>query len=223
MYLYDLILRQNGKAFFTENGLGFTESDLIPYWTEAMKRVKSGLYADPKKVEQIKPKSALAQGLAGGEFTWDNFTARYTAEGDSSYAIAPIPTKDGKRTGQYLGSLMLSGSARTKHPAEVATFISFMVHDPEAGRIMGYDRGVLSTTEQFEAFEPADPVSKKIAAYEQQIADAGVLEPITPHPAGADIVEAAFLRISGDMALGKAPVENSVKQFFTEAKTALDS
>ncbi len=28
MYLYDLYLRQNGKAFFTEDALGFTESDL---------------------------------------------------------------------------------------------------------------------------------------------------------------------------------------------------
>nr|WP_187283455.1 extracellular solute-binding protein [Streptomyces sp. t39] len=221
MYLYDLILRQQGKAFFTEKDLGFTESELAAYWDEAQKGIKSGLYADQKKVEQVKPKSALAAGLAGGEFTWDNFTARYSAEGKSSYAIAPIPTLDGKRTGQYLGSLMLSGSARTKHPAEVATFIDFMVHDPEAGRIMGYDRGVLSTTEQYEAFQPTDPVSKKIAAYEQQIADAGVLEPITPHPAGADIVEAAFLRIAGDMALGKASAADSAKQFFTEAKTAL--
>ncbi|MDQ0841013.1 ABC transporter substrate-binding protein [Streptomyces sp. V1I6] len=223
MYLYDLILRQNGKAFFTEKGLGFTESDLVPYWTESMKRVLTGLYADQKKVEQIKPKSALAAGLSGGEFTWDNFTARYSAEGKSSYAIAPIPTSDGKKTGQYLGSLMLSGSARTKHPAEVATFIDFMVHDPEVGRIMGYDRGVLSTNEQYEAFEPTDPVSKKIAAYEKQIAAAGTLETITPHPAGVDVVEAVFLRIAADMALGKAPVEDSAAQFFTEAKTALGS
>ncbi|MGV9886866.1 hypothetical protein, partial [Streptomyces sp. NPDC003395] len=32
----------------------------------------------------------------------------------------PIPTTDGKQTGQYLASLMLSASARTKHPKEVA-------------------------------------------------------------------------------------------------------
>lgn len=77
---------------------------------------------------------------------------------------------------------MLSGSARTKHPAEVATFISFMTHDPEVARIMGYDRGVPATTAQFEAYEPSDAPSKAIGAYETAIADAGVLEPITPHP-----------------------------------------
>lgn len=223
MYLYDLVLRQNGKAFFTEEGMGFGENELLPYWTEALTRVKSGIYADQKKVEQIKPASALAKGLSAGEFTWDNFSVRYSAEGKSSYSLAPIPTTDGKKTGQYLGSLMLSGTARTKHPAEVATFISFMTHDPAVARIMGYDRGVPATTAQFEAFQPTDAPSKAIGAYETEIAKAGVLEPITPHPAGADVVEAAFLRIAGDMSLGKASPEDSVKQFFSEAKTALAS
>ncbi|MFP3989872.1 extracellular solute-binding protein [Streptomyces sp. E11-3] len=223
MYLYDLYLRQNGKAFFTADGLGFTEADLKDWWTKGLDGVKSGIYADPKKVQQIKPKSAVAGGLAAGEFTWDNFTHRYSAEGKSSYGLAPIPTTDGKKTGQYLGSLMLSASKRTKHPKEVAQFISFMVHDPEVGKIMGYDRGVLATTEQFEAFKPDDPVNQQIAAYEQQIADAGVLEPITPHPSGADVAEAAFLRLAEELSLGKTPPADAAKQFFSEAKTALGS
>jgi multiple sugar transport system substrate-binding protein len=223
MYLYDPYLRQNGKAFFTEDGLGFDEADLTEWWTDGYNRVKAGIIADPKKVEQLSPKSSLAAGVGASEFTWDNFAVRYAAEGDSTYSLAPIPTTDGKRTGQYLSSLMLSGSARTKHPKEVAQFIDFMVHDPEVGKIMGYDRGILATTEQFEAYEPTDAESKKIADYEQQVADAGVLEEITPHPAGADTVEAAFLRIGGDVSQGKAKVADAVKQFFSEAKSALAS
>ncbi|MFJ2559751.1 MULTISPECIES: ABC transporter substrate-binding protein [unclassified Streptomyces] len=223
MYLYDLYLRQHGKAFFTADGLGFTEADLTQWWTKAYDGVKSGVYTDPKKIAQIKPKSAVAAELAAGEFTWDNFTVRYTAEGKSDYGLAPIPTTDGKKTGQYLGSLMLSGSRRTKHPKEVAQFIDFMVHDPEVAKIMGYDRGVPTTTAQYEAFKPTDEVNKQIAAYEQQLVDTGVLEPITPHPAGADVAESAFLRIAEELALGKRPVDDAVKQFFTESNTALGS
>ncbi|MFC9084626.1 ABC transporter substrate-binding protein, partial [Streptomyces sp. NPDC057062] len=223
MYLYDLYLRQNGKAFFTEDGLGFTEADLTQWWTKAEKAVRSGLFADPKKVAQIKPKSALSAELAGSEFTWDNFTVRYTSEGKSEYGLAPIPTTDGKRTGQYLGSLMLSASRRTQHPVEVATFIDFMVHDPEVATIMGYDRGVPATTAQYEAYRPTDPVNKAIAAYEESLVKAGVLEPITPHPNGADICEAAFLRIGEELGLGKRSVSDAVEQFFNESKTALSS
>jgi multiple sugar transport system substrate-binding protein len=223
MYLYDLHLRQHGKAFFTPKGLGFTEADLTDWWTKALQGVRAGTYSDPKKVSQVKPKAALSAGLSACEFTWDNFTIRYTSEGKSEYGLAPVPTTDGKRTGQYLGSLMLSASKRTKHPVEVARFIDFMVHDPEVATIMGYDRGVPATTAQYEAFKPTDPVNKKIAAYEQQLVDSGVLERITPHPAGADIAEAAFLRIAEEMALGKSSVAEAVRQFFSESKTALGS
>ncbi|MFD6033894.1 ABC transporter substrate-binding protein [Streptomyces griseoincarnatus] len=223
MYLYDLYLRQNGKAFFTEDSLGFTEGDLARWWTKAEKGVRSGLFADPKKVAQIKPKSALSAELAGSEFTWDNFTVRYTSEGRSEYGLAPIPTTDGKRTGQYLGSLMLSASKRSRHPVEVAKFIDFMVHDPEVATIMGYDRGVPATTAQYEAYRPTDPVNKAIAAYEESLVKAGVLEPITPHPNGADICEAAFLRIGEELGLGKRSVGEAVEQFFNESKTALSS
>ncbi|MFH8607459.1 ABC transporter substrate-binding protein [Streptomyces sp. NPDC018029] len=230
MYLYDLYLRQHGKAFFTEDGLGFTEADLKEWWAKGYEGVKSGIYADPKKVAQVKPKSAVAAELAAAEFTWDNFTVRYSAEGKSSYGLAPIPTTDGKKTGQYLGSLMLSGARRTRHPKEVARFIDFMVHDPEVARIMGYDRGVPTTTAQYEAYKPAQEsdrtiasVNKEIAAYEESLVDAGVLETITPHPAGADVCEAGFLRIAEELALGKRSVGEAVEQYFTECKTALGS
>jgi multiple sugar transport system substrate-binding protein len=96
-----------------------------------------------------------------------------------------------------------------------------MVHDPEVGKIMGYDRGILATTEQFEAYKPAEAPNKMIAKYEQDVAAAGVLGTITPHPAGADTVESAFLRIGGDMSQGKTKVSDAVKQFFSEAKSAL--
>ncbi|MPY61579.1 ABC transporter substrate-binding protein [Streptomyces spongiae] len=221
MYLYDLYLRQNGKAFFTEDGLGFTEADLKDWWTKAKKGVEDGIYTDPKKVAQIKPKSSVAAEIAGGEFTWDNFTVRYTSEGKSEYGLAPIPTTDGKKTGQYLGSLMLSASKRTQHPKEVAQFIDFMVHEPEVAKIMGYDRGVPATQAQYDAFKPTDEVNKSIAAYEESLVEAGVLEPITPHPNGADICESAFLRIGEELGLGKRSVDEAVKQFFTESKTAL--
>jgi multiple sugar transport system substrate-binding protein len=223
MYLYDLYLRQNGKAFFTKDGLGFDKADLTEWWQDGYNRVKAGLVTNPEIVQQDKPKSPLSAGHGASEFTWDNFTVRYHSEGNSTYGLAPIPTMDGKHTGQYLASLMLSASARTSHPKEVAQFIDFMVHDPEVGKIMGYDRGILASNEQYAAYKPTDPVNKEIAQYEQDTAKAGVLGTITPHPSGADTVEAAFLRIGGDLGQGKTNVSASVKQFFTESEAAFQA
>jgi multiple sugar transport system substrate-binding protein len=223
MYLYDLCLRQNGRAFFTKDGLGFDKADLTEWWQDGYSRVKAGIVTDPKVVAQDKPQSSLSAGHAASEFTWDNFTVRYTAEGDSEYGLAPLPTTDGKHTGQYLASLMLSASARTQHPKEVAQFIDFMVHDPEVGKIMGYDRGILAGTEQYGAYKPTDAINKEIAQYEEDTAKAGVLGTITPHPSGADTVEAAFLRIGYDVGLGKAKVSDAVKQLFDEATAAFQA
>ncbi|NUO44460.1 MAG: sugar ABC transporter substrate-binding protein, partial [Streptomyces sp.] len=101
-----------------------------------------------------------------------------------------------------------------------AQFISFMVHDPEVGKIMGYDRGILSTTEQYDAFVPTDDQNKGVKAYEEEVAKAGVLGKITPHPSGADVVEAAFLRIGGEVSQGKTKPADAAKALFSEAKAA---
>ncbi|GAB2597345.1 extracellular solute-binding protein [Streptomyces capparidis] len=219
MYFYDLVLRQQGKAFFTEDGLGFTKDDLRTFWGEESKGSKEGLYVPQKKADQVAPKSVLSAGESASEFNWDNFLPRFVGESGDDLALAPIPTADGKKTGQYLSSLMLSGYARTKHPEEVAKFISFMVNDPEVGKIMGYNRGVLPTNAQFEAFKPAGP-DKLVADYEQQ--SEPYLEPITPQPAGTGVVEAAFKRIYEDLNHGSLSVDDAVDQFFSEAEQALN-
>ncbi|MCC9742546.1 ABC transporter substrate-binding protein [Streptomyces sp. MNU89] len=221
MYLYDLVLRQQDKAFYTADGeLGFTKDDLRTWWSDNYAEVEDGTLVPQKKADQVAPKSVLAAGLAASEFSWDNFIVRWSAETDAELALAPLPTTDGERTAQYISSLMLSGYARTRHPEEVARFIDFMVHDPEVGKIMGYNRGVLATERQAAAYEPEGP-DRLVAEYEQQIAD--LVEPMTPQPAGTSVTEAAFLRIWGDVAHGTTSVAEGVDQFFSEAEQALRS
>jgi hypothetical protein len=53
MYLQNLCLRQNGKAFFTEDGLGFDRADLTEWWTDGYDRVKAGHVTDLKDVSQV--------------------------------------------------------------------------------------------------------------------------------------------------------------------------
>lgn len=221
MYLYDIVLRQQNKAFYTEDGkLGFTKADLKSWWKDNVDKTEQGVYADPKKVEQALPQSAISSDLSAAEFTWDNFIARYVGETDAPLAVAPLPTLDGKHTGQYLSGMELSGYARTKHPKEVAQFINFMVHDPAAGKTIGYNRGVLPTNAQYKAFQPTG-ADALVAKYEEQLGD--VVEQITPHPAGTGVVEAAFLRIYQDLSHGGMSVDEAVDQFFDEANDTLSS
>lgn len=221
LYLYDLYLRQHGKAMFTEDGrLGFTRADLRKWWADHRADSRAGTLVPAKAADQVKPRSTLSADLSAAEFTWDNFLVRYTSETDTELALGPLPTTDGERTGQYYSAMMLSASARTQHPEEVATFIDFMAHDPQVGRIMGYNRGVLASRAQYDAYQPKG-ADAQIAAYEKQVADAGLLEPTTPHPDGFDVVEAAFLKIYEGIASGTTSVADGVDQFFDEANSAL--
>ena len=206
---------------FTEDGrLGFTRADLTEWWADHLADSRAGLLVPAKAADQVKPQSTISADLSAAEFTWDNFLVRYSAETDTELALGPIPTTDGRRTGQYYSAMMLSASARTRHPEEVATFIDFMAHDPQVGRIMGYNRGVLASQAQYDAYQPKG-ADAKIAAYEKQVADAGLLEPVTPHPDGFDVVEAAFLKIYEGIASGTTSVEDGVDQLFEEADRAL--
>lgn len=55
MYLYDLYLRQNGKAFFAKDGLGFDKADLTEWWADGCNRVKVGIVTDPRSSSRTRP------------------------------------------------------------------------------------------------------------------------------------------------------------------------
>ena len=93
MYLYDLYLRQNGKAFFTED-----KSSASPRTTSSsggttgQKRVKAGGWC---RRQEGRTGQAQVDGqranLSAAEFTWDNFPVRYAAEGKTQLGLAPHP------------------------------------------------------------------------------------------------------------------------------------
>ena len=78
----------------------------------------------------------------------------------------------------------------------------------------------MTASRSSDAFKPTDPNNKGVSAYEDEVAEAGVLGKITPHPSGADVIESAFLRIGGEIAQGKTKPADGAKALFGEAKAA---
>ncbi len=83
MYLYDLYLRQNGKAFFTKDGLGFDRADLTEWWQDGYSHVKAGIVTDPKVVAQDypSPRSPPATGPRSSPGTTSPSATRRSALG----------------------------------------------------------------------------------------------------------------------------------------------
>ncbi|MEQ4304580.1 sugar ABC transporter substrate-binding protein [Plantactinospora sp. B6F1] len=223
IYNLEVRLRQQGGQLFTPDGrLGFTREQLGAFWTEGQELIKAGVVLPVDKAVQIKPRSGFVDDLIASELGWDNFLVRYAAEVKTPLKLAPVPTDNPGQLGQYLKpAMLLSAASRTEHPEEAAELISFLINDPEVGRIFGANRGLPATNAQRAAAQLQGPLAE-VAAYEKSIADQLTKAPPAP-PKGAGSVEATFIRISEELHYGRISVDRAVDEFFTEAGQKLGS
>ncbi|MFY1692575.1 ABC transporter substrate-binding protein [Plantactinospora sp. WMMB782] len=223
IYNLEVRLRQQGGQLFTADGkLGFSREQLAAFWTEGQELIRAGVVLPVEKALQIKPRSGFVDDLIASELGWDNFLVRYAAEVKTPLKLAPVPTDNPGQLGQYLKpAMLLSASSRTEHPDAAAKLISFLVNDPEVGRIFGGNRGLPATNAQRAAAQLQGPLAE-VAAYEKSIADQLTKAPPAP-PKGAGSVEATFVRISEELGYGRIPVAKAVDEFFAEAEQKLAS
>ncbi len=225
IYVLELQLLQEGGQLYTEDGqLGFTRDQLRDFWNSTASLRDGGYTLPPQESAEVAPLTPLGADLVASEMSWDNFLVRYAGETETPLALGPVPSDNPEVLGQYLKpSMLLSASARTEHPEEVAMFIDFLINDPEAGRILGGNRGIPATNAQREAAELTE-VEQAVVDYENSLIEAGDLQPAPPAPpAGAGTIEALFLRLGEEISYGRISVDEAVEQFFTEAETALAS
>ena len=221
-YNLELQLRQEGKLLYTEDGkLGFDKARLAEFFQEGKALVDGKTVLPIEKGVQIKPSFALEQKLVAGDLGWDNFMSRY-AKSNPALKLGPVPTDKADTSGQYLKpSMLLSVSQKTEHAAAAAKLVSFMVNDPEVGKIFGANRGLPPTNGQRAAAQLEGPLAA-VAAYEDGLKDKFGKTPPAP-PKGAGSLEQAFIRITEELQYGRISVDEAVGQFFTEAEETLGS
>ncbi|MCS7481762.1 ABC transporter substrate-binding protein [Umezawaea endophytica] len=220
-YNLELRLRQEGGSLYTEEGgLGFDRARLAAFLAEGKKMADDKAALPVEKGVQIKPKHALESDLVAGSPAWDNFLDRYSKATKAELKIAPSPSDNPQVLGQYLKpALLLSVSQKSEHPAAAAKLVSFMINDPEVGKIFGANRGLPPTNAQRSAAQLTGPLAA-VAAYEDGIKDKLGKTPPAP-PKGAGSLEQAFIRINEELLYGRITVDQAVDQFFTEADETL--
>ncbi|MFD1152338.1 ABC transporter substrate-binding protein [Saccharothrix hoggarensis] len=222
-YNLELQLRQEGKSLYTEDGkLGFDKARLADFLKEGKTLAEAGAVLPIEKGVQIKPSHPLELDLVAGDLGWDNFMARYDKGAKAELKLGPVPSDKSDAKGQYLKpAMLLSVSQKSEHPAAAAKLVSFMVNDPEVGKIFGANRGLPPTNAQRSAAQLEGPLAA-VAAYEEQLKDKFGKTPPAP-PKGAGTLEQAFIRITEELQYGRISVDEAVDQFFTEAEETLGS
>ncbi|MET1076043.1 MAG: extracellular solute-binding protein [Umezawaea sp.] len=222
-YNLELQLLQEGKSLYTEEGkLGFDRARLASFLTDGKKMADDRSTLPVEKGVQIKPKHPLESDLVAGAGAWDNFLDRYSKATKTELKIAPSPSDNPKALGQYIKpALLLSVSQKSEHPAAAAKLVSFMINDPEVGKIFGANRGLPPTNAQRASAQLTGPLAA-VAAYEDGLKDQLAKTPPAP-PKGAGALEQAFIRITEELLYGRISVDQAVDQFFTEADDTLGS
>lgn len=222
-YNLEVQLRQEGGLLYTEDGkLGFDKPRLAKFFNEGKQLADSKVVLPIEKGVQIRPQHALELDLIAGDLGWDNFMARYATTTKAELKLGPVPSDNPQQLGQYLKpAMLLSASQKTKYPEASAKLISFMINDPEAGKIFGANRGLPATNAQRAAAQLEGDLAT-VAAYEEGIKDQLTKAPPAP-PKGAGTIEQAFIRISEEFQYGRITVDEAVNQFFTEAEETLES
>jgi multiple sugar transport system substrate-binding protein len=220
-------LGQRGKSLYTEVGkLGFDDKDIgewFAFWSDLRKR--GGCAApDTQALDHGEiDSSLLTMGKAAMVFAHSNQLVGFQALNKSKLGLSTFPDGGpGAKPGQYLKpSMLLSVSAQSKQQEAAVKLVDFFVADPEAGKLLGVERGVPPSDKVRQAIAPGlDELGRAQADYISLISDkVGPLPP--PPPRGAGEIATLLLRVNEQVGFGKLSPADGAKQFVSEANAVL--
>jgi multiple sugar transport system substrate-binding protein len=222
----EIWLRQRGKQFYApDGGLGFDAADLTAFWQLAngFRTSKAGTAADVTASYNTAPEqSPLGKKLTAAEFAYDSVYPSYQKANGATMGVAAYPSDDPSNTGQYRRPTMfLSVSARGKAQDASAKLVDFLVNDPDAGKILGADRGLppnLKVRQQLAA--TATGTDKVVFDYEAAVEPKlGPAPPVPPKGAGA--IQTLLQRTYEEVAFERLSVADAVTRFMSEARKEL--
>lgn len=210
------LVQKGITPFNDDNTLGFGE-DEVREWLMMWDELNTDEFRYPTgRAEQLKPKNAFTAMEMATQNSWDNFLAGYFADsGSTNVQMLPMPSgDDGKPHMFFKPAMLLCAGANTQQPDAAAALISFMVNNPEVGRIFGTSKGVPATKAQRDAMDlEAGSADERVTQFEVEVAD--LVTAPTPVPVeGFGAIEAEWLRLSEDYGYDAVTVDQWVDQWF---------
>ncbi|PZR54833.1 sugar ABC transporter substrate-binding protein [Xylanimonas oleitrophica] len=204
-YSLQLFARQLGDELFSADDIVIEPETLAAYFQMALDWTKDGA-APPASVTAETITLPLDQqdfsiGKAASVFTSSTLITAYAAASGANIELVPLPTPDQDTTpyDYFKPGMYWSVSSKAKHPAEAALLIDFLVNDPEAGRILGTERGIPANPDVVEALadELTAEEQKTVDFAAQRTPKLGDAPAIVPN--GASDIQTILLRYQQDV------------------------
>jgi multiple sugar transport system substrate-binding protein len=222
--LFEYWLRQNGKNLYDGQKPGFTAED-VTAWFELWDGLRKSGAASPQEVAQpanagdISKNTVVTKNTAL-TFSYDNQLTEVDKGTDHDIALVPIP---GPPAGAYARpSQFFTAYTGGDNIATAVDVINFFVSDPEAGAILGTERGLPPNKQVRDVVSPNfDDQLKSVLAYDEKVvAQAG---PTPPVPAQGDSQLGRLLQASAEnVGFGRQSPADGAAEFVTQAAGELE-
>lgn len=216
-------LRQQNKELYDDRQLGFTAQDLTR-WFELWQGARARRAAPPADIIHAAnggdvTKQLVVTKQAATSFMWSNQVPELSKGTNHELAIVAYP---GNPSAQWARASMYWAAYRgTPHRDTVADVIDFLVNDPEAGRILGTERGLNPNRDVLKVVSTTLDATGRIAvAFETDMAARFGPAPVPP-PKGHGQIRTLLTQAAESVQYGRATPAAAAEQFVRQAQGVL--
>lgn len=223
---FGIFLAQRGKVVHQDGVLGYEESDIRDWFQMWQDLRDSGAAASAElqaSATQTPEQSLIVQRKVVMELIAGNQYGAYSdaTEDELVLWIAPYNSQTRKNGVSLRPSQFLSGYSETKHPEEVAKFLDFFVNDPEAGAILGNDRGAPVNSDVLQSLiDNASEYDQAIFSYIDWVGQSSDA-PYVPNLPGYNEAYDLFTKTMEAISFGYRSVEDGAREYYSELQKIL--
>jgi multiple sugar transport system substrate-binding protein len=217
-------LRQQGKDLYKGTELGFTVDD-VTKWFELWKGARDrGATPTPDVIHEGNAtdisKQLVVTGKALTSWVWVNQMPELKKNTKDELGVISYPGNPNAQWGR--ASMYLSVFRNSKNKDTAVDVINFLANDPEAGKVLGTDRGLPSNLDVRQLVEQTvtDPAMKQSIQVENELGKQFGKAPSVP-PKGHSTVRSELVKAAENAQYGRATPAAAAQQFFTAAKAAI--
>jgi multiple sugar transport system substrate-binding protein len=219
-------LRQHGKDFYNGTKLGFTADDLTQ-WYQLWKGARDAKAAPPADIIHVAnggdvTKQLVVTGQAATSFMWSNQMPELAKSTKNTLGVVSYP---GDPKGQWArAALYFAGYAKTKHAATVVDVMNFFINDPDAGKILGTERGLPVNLDIRTSVQSSltDTNMKATVDFENAMQSKFGPAPNVP-PNGQSAVRTLFTQEAEKVQFGQMSPADTANEFMTQAALKLST
>lgn len=219
--LFQYYLRTKGEDFYRyrEDGtptIGFSKEHFVHFMQVISDLVKTRVMPNAEAVRNAKSfkENPFSLGKAAFLQVWSNQFVTYQESAESGIRFSlrlPYDSRSGALTLRPTFYYAITETSQVKNQA--ATFIDFLINDPEANKILGTERGIPVNEEAKKAiFEMMSDTEKETMKYVDDVVElAGEPSPIPP--IGFAEVNDYFKEIYAEVTYGHLQPEEAYERF----------